>query len=86
MIGIAQHTFKPKGTPIACEQPLVRANAQLPRSLSVSPNCQCPVFLLTSRLFQERPLLKFRECLPQLLLCVHHDGTVPGDGFFERLS
>ena len=39
-----------------------------------------------SRLFQEFPLLKFLECLPQLLLRVHHDGAVPCHGFLERFS
>src|SRR5712692_3387739 len=38
---------------------------------------------LSSRL-QERPLPELLECLPELLLCVHHDGTVPRHGLLER--
>src|SRR5713226_8087505 len=39
---------------------------------------------LFSRL-QERPPLELLERLPELLLCVHHDGAVPRHGLFERL-
>ncbi len=42
--------------------------------------------LLTLPLLEERAFLKFGECLSQLLLRIHHDGTVPRDGLFERLS
>ena len=37
-------------------------------------------------LFEKVAFLKFGECLPQLLLGIHHDGAVPGDGFFKGLS
>lgn len=39
-----------------------------------------------SALLQEFSLLKLLECLPQLLLCVHHDWPIPGHRFLERLS
>ena len=42
--------------------------------------------LLRSCVFQERSLLQFRECLPQLFLCVHYDRAVSCDGLFERFS
>src|SRR5712692_9223360 len=42
--------------------------------------------LLTLPLLEERAFLEFSECLSQLLLRIHHDGTVPRDGLFERLS
>src|SRR5208283_4514809 len=37
-------------------------------------------------LFQKRPLLQVTERRLQLLLRVHHDGTVPRHGFFQRLA
>ena len=37
-------------------------------------------------LLQEFALLEFLKRLPQLLLGVHHDGTVPGHRFLQRLS
>src|ERR1700719_4696072 len=39
--------------------------------------------LLTSTRLQELALLQFGERLLQLFLCVHHDGTVPRNGFLE---
>ena len=37
-------------------------------------------------LLQKRSLLQFLECLLELLLGVHHDGTVPRDRLFKRLA
>src|SRR5207244_4923551 len=45
--------------------------------------CALPISLRT---FKERPVLKFGECLLQLLLRIHHDGTVPGNRLLKRLS
>src|SRR5262249_20879102 len=42
--------------------------------------------LRASRRFQKCSFLQFRECLPQLLLRIHHDRTVPGDRLLERLA
>jgi hypothetical protein len=42
--------------------------------------------LLTCLLLQECSLPKFRECLLQLPLSIHHDRAVPGHRFLERLS
>src|SRR6202022_97858 len=55
---------------------------------AVRPNPDSPVIgvLLAPRLFQERPLLEFRERLPKLLLRVHHDWAVPGHPVLKRLS
>ncbi len=36
--------------------------------------------------FQKSPRLVLGEGLPELLLSVHDDGPVPGDGFFDRFS
>jgi hypothetical protein len=36
--------------------------------------------------FQELSFLQLSKCLPQLLLGIHHDRTIPGNGFLERLS
>ena len=43
--------------------------------------------ILARRLgIEERPLAQFLERLAELLLRVHHDRAVPGDGLLERLS
>src|SRR5580700_7268059 len=36
--------------------------------------------------FQERSAIELFDGLPNLLLRVHHDRTVPRDGFLERLT
>jgi hypothetical protein len=45
-----------------------------------------PVTCSVSPILQERPLFQFRKRLAELLLCVHHDGAVPGHGLLQGFS
>src|SRR5262249_1055927 len=42
--------------------------------------------LIPSCRFEERPSLEFIESLTELLLRVHHNGTIPGHRFLQRLA
>ena len=42
--------------------------------------------LLFLRGLEECAFFQLPKCLAELLLRVHHDGAVPGDGFFEWLA
>jgi hypothetical protein len=35
---------------------------------------------------QEGPFIELVECLAQLFLCIHHDGTSPGNGLPQRTA
>src|SRR5438552_9735372 len=37
-------------------------------------------------MLNESVILKFGNCLPELLLRVHHDRAVPSDGLLDRLA
>jgi len=36
--------------------------------------------------FQESPFIELVECLAQFFLCIHHDGTPPGNRLPQRTS
>src|SRR5690348_18345699 len=55
-----------------------------------SAECQAALRLAPRLLFraflEESSHFQLVEGLPKLLLRVHHNGTVPGDGLFQRLA
>src|ERR1017187_5111597 len=75
---------------IACPTKLAELRPHYTRSSRQYPKKpdleSCGSALLFLRRIQKRSFIQLLERLPKLLLRVHHNRAVPGDGLFKRLA